>query len=461
MENKLKMPHTYALLLFLVAAACMLTYVIPAGSFERQEVDGRTEVVNGSYQQVTQSPVSPVEIFRAVPDGMIAGAEIIFYIFIVGGAFGIIHRTNAINAGVNTMMKRSGRHGKWLIPLTMILFSILGFSIGLSEEAIVFVPIGIALASALGYDAMVGAAMIALGAGIGFLGGMLNPFTVGVAQKIAEVPLFSGWLFRTIVYLLVLISGIIYVMWYAERVRKNPDKSLIHDINVEERSTISDDIANTHIEPFNKRHGWILLLLLFTVVINVFGIFKYEWFLIQMSANFLMLGIAAGLIGGLGLNGTFDAMIEGMKDILYGALIVGFARAIVVVLESGKIIDTIVFYMTDFIDHLPAAFSVVAMFMTQLVLNFFIPSGSGQAMTTMPIMVPIADLLDINRQLAVLAFQYGDAISNNIIPTSASLMGLLAVAGIPYTRWLRFVWKISLIWVIICLGSMIVYLYIV
>lgn len=454
-----KMPHTYALLLFLVAAACLMTYLIPAGAFDRHKVDGRTEVINGSYHSVAQSPVHPIEIFRAVPDGMIAGAEIIFYIFIVGGAFGIIHRTNAINAGVNMMMTKAGKHGKWLIPITMTLFSVLGFTIGLSEEAIVFVPIGIALATALGYDSMVGAAMIALGAGIGFLGGMLNPFTVGVSQKIAEVPLFSGWEFRTLIYLLVLISGIIYVMRYAEKVKADPRRSLLAQIDVEQRRTLSDDIVNEDIEPFNKRHSIILIMLLLTIIVNVFGIFKYEWFLIQMSANFLLMGIIAGVIGGLGINGTFEAMIEGMKEILYGALIVGFARAIVVVLESGKVIDTIVYHMTAFIDQLPAAVSVVSMFLTQLILNFFIPSGSGQAMTTMPIMVPIADLLNINRQVAVLAFQYGDAISNNIIPTSASLMGLLAVAGIPYTKWLKFVWKISLIWVIICLTGMIFYMY--
>lgn len=459
MERKLKMPHTYALLLLMVAFACLLTYIIPAGTFDRHKVDGRTEVINNSYHHVTQSPVAPIEIMRAVPNGLILGAEIIFYIFLVGGAFGIIHRTNAINAGVNRLMERFGRHGKWLIPMTMIIFSLLGFSIGMSEEAIVFVPIGIALATALGYDAMVGAAMIALGAGIGFLGGMINPFTVGIAQKIAEVPLFSGWIFRTIIYLLVLLAGIIYVMRYADKVKADPSKSYVYHVNIEERRTLSEDVVNEEVEDFNGRHAIILILLSLTIIINVFGIFKFEWFLVQMSANFLLMGIIAGLIGGLGWTGTFDAMIEGMKDILYGAIIVGFARAIVVVLESGKIIDTIVYHMTGFIDHLPAAFSVVAMFLTQLVLNFFIPSGSGQAMTTMPIMVPISDLLNINRQIAVLAFQYGDAISNNIIPTSASLMGLLAVAGIPYTSWLRFVWKISLIWAVICLAGMIIYMY--
>lgn len=459
MENKIKMPHTYLLLLLIVCVAALMTYLIPAGEFDRKVVDDQNIVINGSFHDVKQSPAHPIDIFRAIPQGMIEGAEIIFYIFIVGGAFGVIHRTDAIITGVNSLMNRIGNKGKWLIPITMTIFSILGFSIGLSEETIIFVPIGIALATALGYDAMVGAGMIALGAGIGFLGGMINPFTVGIAQKIAEVKLFSGWGFRTVVYLLVLISGIIYVMLYARKVKKHPQKSLLADIDVDARSTMSDDVLDTKFDSFRKRHAVILMLLTVTIIFNVYGIFKYEWFLTQMSANFLLMGIIAGIIGGLGINGTFDALLDGMKDILFGAIIVGFAKAIVVVLSSGKIIDTIVYYMTDFIDHLPTAFSVVAMFLTQLVLNFFIPSGSGQAMTTMPIMVPISDLLNINRQVAVLAFQYGDAISNNIIPTSASLMGLLAVAGIPYSRWLKFVWKISLIWIVICLSSLIVYTY--
>lgn len=460
MKKQLKMPHTYLLLLFIVCFAAFMTYIIPAGEFDRKEVDNRTEVINGSYHEVAQHPVDFIDIFRAVPNGLIEGAEIIFYIFIVGGAFGVIHRTDAITTGVNSLMNRVGHHGKWLIPITMTLFSILGFSIGLSEETIIFVPIGIALATALGYDAMVGAAMIALGAGIGFLGGMLNPFTVGIAQSIAEVPLFSGWGYRTIIYLIVLITGILYVMRYANKVKKYPEKSLLHDIDVEERRTMDDDVLDTKFDSFRKRHAVILIILTLTIVMNVYGIFKYGWFLTEMSANFLIMGIIVGLVGGLGVNGTFDALLAGMKDILFGAMIVGFAKAIVVVLSSGKIIDTIVFYMTDFIDHLPAAFSVVAMLLTQLVLNFFIPSGSGQAMTTMPIMVPISDLLGINRQIAVLAFQYGDAISNNIIPTSASLMGLLAVAGIPYNKWLKFVWKISLLWLVICLTGLIIYMYV-
>ncbi|TDL96658.1 YfcC family protein [Macrococcus brunensis] len=457
MKKSLKMPHTYALLLFLVAFACVMTYIIPAGIYDREDVDGRKQVINDSYHHVAQQPVSPIEIFRAVPTGLVEAAEIVFYIFLVGGAFGIIHRTGAINAGVGAMMEKVGKKGNMLIPVTMIVFSILGFSIGLSEEAIVFVPIGILLAKALGYDAMVGTAMIILGSGIGFLGGMINPFTVGIAQKIAEIPLFSGIIFRTIVYLIVLLTGILYVLNYAKKVKKDKKHSLIAaDMRAANDARFEEQIKG--IDSFTMRHALILLCLAIAVIINVYGIFKFDWFLMQMSANFLIMGIIAGLIGGLGLNGTFDALIEGMKDILYGAIIVGFARAIVLVLESGKIIDTIVHHMTAVIDHLPAAFSVIAMFVTQLFLNFFIPSGSGQAMTTMPIMVPVSDLLGINRQLAVLAFQYGDAISNNIIPTSASLMGALAVARIPYTTWIKFVWMIIAIWAVICIGAMIIYM---
>ncbi|ULG71237.1 YfcC family protein [Macrococcus brunensis] len=457
MKKSLKMPHTYALLLFLVAFACVMTYIIPAGIYDREDVDGRKQVINDSYHHVAQQPVSPIEIFRAVPTGLVEAAEIVFYIFLVGGAFGIIHRTGAINAGVGAMMEKVGKKGNMLIPVTMIVFSILGFSIGLSEEAIVFVPIGILLAKALGYDAMVGTAMIILGSGIGFLGGMINPFTVGIAQKIAEIPLFSGIIFRTIVYLFVLLTGILYVLNYAKKVKKDKKHSLIAaDMRAANDARFEEQIKG--IDSFTMRHALILLCLAIAVIINVYGIFKFDWFLMQMSANFLIMGIIAGLIGGLGLNGTFDALIEGMKDILYGAIIVGFARAIVLVLESGKIIDTIVHHMTAVIDHLPAAFSVIAMFVTQLFLNFFIPSGSGQAMTTMPIMVPVSDLLGINRQLAVLAFQYGDAISNNIIPTSASLMGALAVARLPYTTWIKFVWKIIAIWAVICIGAMIIYM---
>ncbi|EKU49020.1 YfcC family protein [Staphylococcus massiliensis] len=444
---QLKTPHTYALLLMVIALSVVLTYVIPAGTYDRVKEGDQTKVVPGSYQHVDQQAVPGIDMFRSIPEGLISGADIVFYIFLVGGAFGIVHRTGAIEAGVNKAMRSLGKSKVLMIPLTMLLFSVLGFSIGLAEETIIFVPIGIIIARALGYDALTGAAMVILGASSGFIGGMLNQFTVGVAQKVAEIPMFSGWGLRSIIYLFIVSAAILYVMIYAKRIKKDKTKSYVYHLEQTPEAQSQQMVDKIH---FSVRQLLSLLILVAAIVVNVFGIFNYGWTFNEMSANFLLAGIIAGFVGGLGFNGTFDALIEGMKSVLYGAMIVGFAKGIVVILENGKIIDTIVFGMTSLLENLPGAVTVLAMFILQFMLNFFIPSGSGQALTTMPLMVPISDILDINRQITVLAFQYGDAISNSLFPTSAVLMGALAVAGISYVEWLKFAWRIILGWVVIC-----------
>lgn len=442
----LKTPHTYALLLLIIIFASLLTYIIPAGEYAREEKGGQTLVVSGSYQEVQQQGVSFFDIFRAIPEGLISGGEIVFYIFLVGGAFGIVHKTGAFENGVNKAMQVLGSFKFLMIPLTMVIFSILGFSIGLAEETIIFVPIGIIIARTLGYDALTGAAMIILGAASGFIGGMLNPFTVGVAQSVAELPMFSGWGLRTIIYLFILTAAIITVMIYGHKVKGDKTKSLVYELEqVEEKKETKMDMPR-----FTKSQATGLALIIAAIILNVFGIFRYGWSFNEMSANFLLAGLLAGLIGGLGLNGTFDAMIEGMKDILFGAMIVGFAKGIIVILENGKVIDTIVHGMSTLLGDVPSSIVILSMFVLQFLLNFFIPSGSGQALTTMPLMVPISDLLNINRQLTVLAFQYGDAISNILFPTSAILMGALAVGKITYTQWLKFAWKLIIVWVLIC-----------
>lgn len=441
-----KTPHTYALLLFIIVVASLLTYLIPAGEYAREKKDGQTLVISGSYQEVSQHGVSFFDIFRAIPEGLQSGAEIVFYIFLVGGAFGIVHKTGAFENGVNKAMNTLGSYKVLMIPLTMTIFSILGFSIGLAEETIIFVPIGIIIARTLGYDALTGAAMVILGAASGFIGGMLNPFTVGVAQSVAELPLFSGWGLRSIIYIFILLAAITTVMIYARKVKQDMSKSIVYELEkVEGQSTEAMDTPR-----FTKRQKVGLLLIVAAIVLNVFGIFNYGWSFNEMSANFLLAGLLAGVIGGLGVNGTFEAMIEGMKDILFGAMIVGFAKGIIVILENGQVIDTIVHGMTTLLTDVPSSAVIIAMFILQFFLNFFIPSGSGQALTTMPLMVPISDLLHINRQITVLAFQYGDSISNVLFPTSAILMGALAVGKISYTQWLKFAWKLILVWVIIC-----------
>ncbi|MCZ0070052.1 AbgT family transporter [Bacillus sonorensis] len=448
-----RFPHTYALIFFIIILAALASYLIPSGEFKRIEKDGRTEIVQGSYSQTDAGPVGIFDLFKAVPEGMIQSADIIFYIFLIGGAFGIIHQTGMINAGVNLLVQRLKTRGTLLIPVIMTVFSLGGATIGLSEETIIFVPVGIAVARALGYDALTGMAMISLGAAAGFTGGMLNPFTVGIAQSIAEVPLFSAFGYRLFVYFLILGFAIFYVMRYAKNVKAHPEKGLLHGTPAGMNEEIA---AGQQIVPFHWRHGLVLLIVVLGFAINIFGVFRWGWFLSELSAGFLIIGFAAGLAGGLTINETFESFVDGMKQVAYGALIVGFARAIVVVLEDGQIIDTIINSLASAIGSLPNEIGALGMYAVQVIINTFIPSGSGQAATTMPLMAPLADLLGFERQIAVFAFQYGDGITNSIIPTSGVLMAALAIAGIPYDRWLKFVWKLIAGWLIIAAAAIVI-----
>lgn len=454
-------PHTYAIILTIIAIATALTYVVPAGEFETEtrEVNGveRNLVVEGSYQQVEQQPVSIFEMFQAIPNGLVAGSQIVFYIFLVAGAFAVVRDTGAIEGLVSKMIKAFGKKDMLLIPVLMTTFSILGFTVGMAEEAIVFVPIVIAIMWSFGYDRITGAAIVILGAAAGFSGGMFNPFTVGIAQGIAEVQLFSGWQFRLVPYVFFLTAAILYVMRYARKVRAHPERSVVAALE-RERATDAEAGGADELElrPLTTRHGIVLALLLGAIGVNMWGIFTHGWFLVEMTAVFIILALVAGLAGGLGVNGTFDAFIDGMKGIVFGAIIVGFARAILVVLEDGVIIHSILDWASGLLSALPGPLIAVGMFFVQLVLNLFIPSGSGQAATTMPIMAPLSDLVGVDRQVAVLAFQYGDGLSNSIIPTSAALLASLAIANIPYEKWVRFLWPLTLTWIVIAAVSVVV-----
>lgn len=445
-KNGLKVPHTYTIIFAIIFLAGILSYIIPAGEFDRvEDKEGRMLVVDGSYHHIESEPVSFFEMFTAIPMGLEKGAQIIFYIFLVSGVFGIIRATGAIEAGVYKGVKALEGREKLLIPLSMILFSVGGFTMGMAEETIIFVPIGVAIARAMGFDAVTGTAMITLGAASGFFGGMLNPFTVGVAQSLADVPLFSGIGFRAVVYVFVLSFAIFYVSRYAFKVKKNPQASVIYDIEQKAKSNLSTIAMPT----LTGKHKLVFIAMVCGIGFNIYGVFNWGWFLTQLTASFLIMGLIAGLLGGLKPGTIFDSFIDGAKAVTFGALIVGFARAITVVLEQGKIIDTIVYAASETIGHLPHSISAIGMLFIQALLNLFISSGSGQAAATMPIMIPITDLLGLERQVAVLAFQYGDSLTNSIIPTSSALMAYLAVAGIPYEKWIKFIWKMILGWAVI------------
>lgn len=445
-KSKLKVPHTYVILFTVILIMAILTFIIPAGEYDRV-VDpntDRTVVDPDSFHNVGQNPTKIFDLFQAVPKGMGAAAEIVFFIFIVGGSFQIITGTGAIEAGISKIALTLKGKEKIMIPIFLALFSLAGGTFGMSEEAIVFVPIGIALARALGYDAVVGTAMITLGAACGFSSGFMNPFTVGVAQGIAELPMFSGIALRLVVLVVMLIITTIYLMRYGERVKRDPSLSVVSKLEEEEKHKVID---LTKVPKLTGNHYLVLLVVLAGFALIIYGVFELDWYIQEIGSTFLAMGIIGGLIGKLGPSKIGQEFVVGARSIVFGALVVGVARGILVVMQDGLIIDTIIHGLATAISALPKAISVIGMYIVQVIINFFIPSGSGQAAATMPIMVPLGDIIDVTRQTTVMAYQFGDGFTNSIIPTSASLMGVLSIAKVPYEKWFKFVWPLMLFWI--------------
>lgn len=441
-----KIPHTYVILFSVIIIMSMLTYVLPAGEYNRinDEAVDRIVVDPESFHYVDQNPIGIFELIQSIPKGMAAASEIIFFLFIIGGAFQIINVTGSIEAGIGKVAKRLYGKEKLMIPIFMSIFAFGGSTFGMSEEVIIFVPIGVALSRALGFDAITGTAMIALGAACGFNSGFMNPFTVGVAQQIAELPMFSGVLMRVIIFVVLLVITTIYISRYATKVKNDPKSSIVYDLEQREKDKKID--LNNMVE-MTTRHSIILLSVLIGFIIIMYGVFELDWYILEIGSVFLAMGLVSGVIGGLKPSRIAEEFVSGAQSIVFGALVVGIARGILVVMTDGMIIDTIVYSLAHTIQVLPKSIAVIGMYIVQIIINFFIPSGSGQATATMPIMIPLADILGITRQTAVMSFQFGDGFTNSIIPTASSLMAYLSIAKIPYEKWFKFIWPLMLIWI--------------
>lgn len=446
-RKKNRVPHTYVILFAIVLMAAIGTYLIPPGVYNRakDERTGRTLVDPASYHRVERTPISPFNLLRAVPRGMSAGSEIIFCIFICGGVFMVLRETGAIDAGVSKVILAVEGREILMIPITMLIFAIMGATLGIAEEVIVFIPIGVALARAVGYDDIVAVAMLSTGAAIGFSSGVMNTFTVGVAQSIAELPLFSGIKFRLAGWILLYASAVTYTLRYAIRVKKDPTKSYLYGV---ERET-AQNVQDLSEIKFTATHSLVLLIILVCFVYLAYGVLYKGFYITELAAVFLGMGIVGGLVGKVTPSNIARAFVRGCADITFGALVVGIARSILVVMQEGQIIDSIIHWLANLVSALPGGLAATGMFWVQSIINFFIPSGSGQAATTMPIMTPLADMIGITRQSAVMAFHYGDGFSNSIIPTSAALMGVLAMAKVPYEKWVKFIWPLMVIWTVI------------
>lgn len=433
------MPDALVLLFGITILMMILTWIIPAGQFERIDVSGRTMIVPDSFEFIANNPQSPFDLLLSMPQAFSDASGIIFFLLITGGAFNLINATGTIEAIIGRIVSLLNGREEWMIPILVFVFGIAGGTIGLSEEVILFIPIGIALARALGYDALTGVATMIMGATIGFSSGLLNPFTTGVAQGVAELPLFSGLWLRIILFAFFYIVTVWWIVRYARRIKAQPETSLVYDVELEDRASgINIALEQDGIQQLNRRHIIILLVDIIGFAFIIHGVFNLGWFLDEIAATFFAMGILSGIIGGMSFDEIVSSFVSGSGEMVYSVMAILLARTILVVMENGLILDTIINSLTSVIGKLPSVLAAVGMYVIQLIINVVIPSGSGQAAATMPLMVPLADSLDVNRQVTVLAFILGDGFMDSIIPTSGVLMAQLALAKISYERWVRF-----------------------
>jgi len=436
----------------IVIVMAIMTWIVPGGEYQREVKDGRTLVVAESFTYIENQPQGIDAILLAPIRGFIEAAQIIVFLFVIGGAFNIIQTTGAITASVQKMafFFSSKEHlQKFFIPVTMFLFSLGGTLFGMCEETMPFVLIFIPLSLSLGYDSIVGTAIPFLGAAAGFAGAIFNPFTVGIAQGIAELPLYSGMEYRIVVWILSTIFMTVFVMRYAAKVKAKPKTSPVYEIDQERKHSLHLD--NKSEVSITMNHKLVLVAFAVAIIILVFGVLKYRWYINEIAALFLGLGIVSGFLGRLSLTEITDSFKAGAKDMMGVALIIACAKAILVVANDGKILDVMLYNLASVITHFHKIIAAQAMFVTQGIINFFVHSGSGQAALTMPVMAPLADVIGISRQIAVLAFVFGEGWINPILPTSGVTMGVLGLAGISWEKWAKWMLPIQIFFFILAL----------
>ena len=453
-KSRFKVPHTLVILFGMVVLAQILSYALPAGEFDRVEnAAGRLQVVPGSFHFTPDAPaVSPLASLTAIPRGLSGAHEIIFFVFLIGGAFAVLRATGAVDAAVGAILRHWGDQPFWLIAGGTTLFAVGSSTIGFGEEYFPFVPVLVTLALALGYDRITAVGIIMVGYGVGYGAALINPFTVLLAQDVAGLPPASGLWYRAVLMVVFLPIGIHHLWSYAKKVKRDPSASLVADIDVPEGMSISsgqDGVAAADHDPMTTSHKLVLVAVGVALALLVYGLSEWQWYLVEMGAVFVALTVVMAIIARLSPDRTAVEFGEGAASLTSVALMIGVARSIQVVLNDGGIVDTLVHGISLPLPQLPGSLAAMGMFVVQSLANFFIPSGSGQAYVTMPIMAPLADLVGVSRQVAVLAFQFGDGFTNILVPTQAVIVGALAMAAIPYDRWLRFIMPFMVkIWIV-------------
>ena len=513
-----KIPHTYVIVFSIIVISAVATWFVPGGTFQREivTINGvEREVISGeSFDHVESNPQT-WEIFGALFKGFVNTANIIVFILMIGGAFWIMNDSKSLDMGILSFLSFTKKLEKTrffkhlnvdniVIGMIMLMFSLFGAVFGMSEETIAFIIIFVPLSISMGYDSIVGVSMCFVAAGLGFAGAILNPFTIGIAQGLSDLPLFSGIEYRMFCWIIINIVGISFVLRYMNKIRKNPESSPVYkednywrahhssaegfkmkkagtaawityllvlaslilysfafpetELSAGNRSIVLPVIPflavafvlTGIVSLLKSTQCFILNLLMYTILFLVVGVMGYGWYVMEIAALFFAMGLASGMAMGYSPNKITHLFLSGTKDILSAAIIVGLAGGIIVILNEGNIIDTILYGISQSMADFGKVASVGIMYVIQNVLNILIPSGSGKAALTIPMMAQFSDLIGISRQATVMAFQFGDGFTNMIIPTSGVLIGVLEVAKIPYEKWFR--WIAPLILILIILG---------
>lgn len=443
MEKKkfrLHMPHVFVILFFLVLVASISTWIIPPGQFDYQSVNVngtmRDLVVPGSFHYIDRSEASPtgiIDFFCSFHRGMIAGAEIMMMIFIVNAAFSMIVKTGAFDCMMGALLRKFDGKEKILVPLFFLIYALGATLFGMWNDFNGLIPIMVGMGVALGYDALFGFAIIILGIGIGFASALMNPYTIVIAQSIAGIPVYSNPEIRIAMFVIFSAMSIWWIFRYGKKIKADPSKSLMAG----EKTKFQFDRDELVKLKVGTREKLVLADILVCLIIIMYGFLRSGWGTIELTGVFLMMGIIAAVIYRWSPNRIAEEFINGCADIVFGALIVGIARATLVVLEDGMVIDTIINSMASLLTGLPPAIAAQGMLVIETLINFIIPSGSGQATTIIPIMAPLGDLIGVSREMTVLTFQMGDGFSNLLWPTANIAIGC-GISGVPISKWWKF-----------------------
>ena len=447
-----RVPHAITIVFCIILLVTAMTYILPAGTYERINLDGRSTVVPDSYKVIDSTPIGILQMFKAIPLGFKSASEIIFIVLAGGIMFGFMEKSKAIENAIGTLIRKMGLKRKYLIVVIMTFtYGLLGVSVGL-ENNIALIPIAAVLSLALGGDLIL-AAGISVGAmTIGFGLSPINPYTIGTGHKIAELPMFSGAFLRTILCFIGLVVMALYNVRYFKKIILDDKESLAIGLNTK-NLTLSKPIKDYSLSITN----WSIIgIFVLGLILIIYGVFNLDWHINELSAVFLIIAFLTGLLSKMGGNSMSNIVLESVAVAAPGAFMVGFATTIKVLMEMGNIGDTISYQLSIILEGLPLYFSAICMSISQSFINFFIPSGSGQALATLPVMIPLGESLGLNRQITILAFQVGDGLTNLINPTLGGLIAMLSMSRVPIDRWIRFIFPVLIVLIIIAFIALIV-----